>query len=84
MTIETKLGTLVAQQLLFGLYPGFHIYLQRGDTRISLCLVEADQLEEEPTLKIHVWSASDMREDAPVYDQVATKDEINKAFDDIE
>lgn len=67
MQIETKLGTIVAQEYHGRDYPGINLAICRDDKQIGMCLLEVDQSEPgRPILKVHVWSP-DNRIEEPVF-----------------
>lgn len=80
MDVKTKLGTLRAQAYFDKEYPGINISICRGNKRIGLCLVEVDQYEEKPVLKIHVWSP-DVKIDEPIFD--LNEADMDKMFEEV-
>ncbi len=76
MLIHTKLGDLIVEESGYTRenYPGFVISLVRDNKRLEMAMVEVDQTENDPVLKVHVWNQKD---DDPVFDLAVSKDELD-------
>lgn len=77
MNINTNLGCLEARVLDDPLYPGIAIGLNRNGNWIQMALVEVDQSEEDPWLKVHAYSIS---YDEPIFDGSDDVYAVNKCF----
>lgn len=79
--ITTKLGKIEISQSGFTEegYPGFIFSIDRDGKRTDLALLEVDEREDVPLLKIHVWAPN--HED-PVFDQYLTGEQIDKMYEE--
>lgn len=81
--IETTLGTIQIKKSGFTAegYPGFVFSINRKGKCVDIALLEVDESDpdEEPVVKIHVWSPG--HED-PVFDQWLTAKQIDKMYEE--
>jgi hypothetical protein len=57
-------------------YPGYVISLSRNGKKHEAVMVEVDETEDEPRLKVHVWNCTD---EDPVFDLAMTAEELDNS-----
>lgn len=76
--ICTELGSLKAYVRNNLNYPGIDIQLERGDKSILLAVVEVDQYQSPPSLKMRMYG--DCKDDEPTDDCAISPEELSEYF----